>query len=94
MTHLYKAYVNESGLKTDGLGWFVQFGTPRTVDAKPMVDLGHAIVSAEGWHAERHDAVNEAAGRIEQLAHRLLDQAAKLRMEAATEAAKKAVVTT
>lgn len=94
MTKLYQAYVNEFSIKDGGLGWYVQFGEPRTIDGTPMVNLGHAIVPAEGWHASRHAAVNAAASRIEAIGHRLLDQAAKLRDEAATEAAKKAVVTT
>lgn len=93
MTRLYRANVNDSLFSDDGLGWFVQYGTPRTIDGTPMVQLSHGIFPAAGWFAEHHDAVNDAARRIEHLAHRLLDQAAKLRADAAKEAAKKAVVT-
>lgn len=93
MTQLHKGYVTES-LRTDGIGWWMQQGEPRTVDGTPMVHVGHAILPADGWHADRSAAVLEVASRIEQLGNRLLAQAERLRADAATEAARKAVVTT
>jgi hypothetical protein len=92
MTNLYKASVSDHNLGKDGIGYFVQYGHPLTVDATPMVKLsGGVLVPATGWHAEYGDAVLEAAQRIEALGHRLLAQADRLRAEAA---AKKEEVTT
>jgi hypothetical protein len=62
----------------------VQHGEPQTVGGNPMVRLsGGVLVPAAGWHAEFSDAVLEAAQRIEELGHRLLAQADRLRVEAA-----------
>jgi hypothetical protein len=82
MTKLYHAEVNDSWFRADGLSWYVTFGEARTVDSEPMVQLNHGIFPAEGWHENRADAVRAAADRIEQLGHRLLDQAARVRAEA------------
>lgn len=79
---LHKAYVNDSYMRSDGLGWFVQFGESITVNDKPSVDLGHAIVSADGWHEDRAEAVRDAAYQIEQIGRRLLAQADQMRAEA------------
>ena len=32
MTKLYKTTVNDSHMRADGLGFFTQFGEPRTID--------------------------------------------------------------
>lgn len=93
MTQLYKGYTAEA-FGESGISYWVQAGEPRTVDGTPMVMLGRTLVPADGWHAERSDAVLEVARSIEQLGHRLLAQADKLRADAAKEAAKEAVVTT
>jgi hypothetical protein len=82
MSKLYHAEVNDSWIRADGLGWWVSFGEARTVDGEPHVHLKHGIFPAEGWHESRADAVRAAADRIEQLGHRLLDQAARVRAEA------------
>ena len=82
MTKLYKAWVTDSQFRDDGLGWFSQVGEPLTVNGTPMVALGHGtIVLAAGWHADRGDAVLEAAQRVEELGRRLLGQADRMRAE-------------
>jgi len=84
MTKLYKASVSDHNFHKEGIGYFIQFGQPLTVDATPMVKLsGGVLVPAQGWHAEHSDAVLEAAQRVEALGHRLLAQADRLRAEAA-----------
>ena len=82
MSKLFKPEVNDSWIRPDGLGWWVAFGEARTVDGNPHVQMRQAILPAEGWHDNRADAVRAAADRIEQLGHRLLDQAARVRAEA------------
>ena len=92
MTNLYKASVSDHQFSQHGIGYFVQYGQPLTIDGTPMVKLtGGVLVPAKGWHAEHGDAVLEAAQRIEALGHRLLAQADRLRAEAAV---KKEEVTT
>ena len=84
MTNLYKASVSDHQFSQHGIGYFVQYGQPLTVDGTPMVKLsGGVLVPAAGWHAEHSDAVLEAAQRVEALGHRLLAQADRLRAEAA-----------
>lgn len=85
MTRLYKATVNDSWMRSQGLGWFVQFGEPRTVDGTPMVQLSSGIFPATGWHADEQSAVREAADRIERIGHKLIRQAVNMRIEAAKE---------
>jgi hypothetical protein len=93
MTNLYKSSVSDHNFTKEGIGYLVQYGHPLTVDATPMVTLaGGVLVPAKGWHATHGAAVLEAAQRIEQLGHRLLSQADRLRVEAA--AAAKPEVTT
>lgn len=87
MDKVYKGEVNESWMRPDGLGWYVTFATPRTIDGQPMVQMNHGIFPAEGWHADRAAAVRDVAARLEHLGHRLLAQAAKVRAEATTEVA-------
>jgi hypothetical protein len=82
MSKLFKPEVNDSWFRVDGLGWWVAFGEARTVDGERHVQMKHAMFPAEGWHENRADAVRAAADRIEQLGHRLLDQAARVRAEA------------
>lgn len=86
MTRLWRSTVNDTWMHTEGLGWFIQFGTPRTVDGTPMVQLASGIVAATGWHADEQSAVREAADKIEQIGLKLLRQAADMRAKA-TEAA-------
>jgi len=84
MTNLYKASVSDHNVGKDGIGYFVQYGQPLTIDGTPMVKLtGGVLVPAQGWHATHGAAVLEAAQRIEALGHRLLAQADRLRAEAA-----------
>jgi hypothetical protein len=84
MTKLYKTTVNDTGIRESGLGFFTQYGEPRTVDGTPMVVLPHGVmVPAEGWHADQRGALLEAAQRIVDLGHRLLAQADKLRADTA-----------
>ena len=85
MTRLYRATVNDSWMRPEGLGWFVQFGEPRTVDGTPMVQLFSGIFPASGWHADEQDAVREAADQIEQIGNRLTRQAEDMRAKAARE---------
>jgi hypothetical protein len=86
MSKLYHAEVNDSWFRADGLGWWIAFGEARTVDGERHVQMKHAMFPAEGWHENRADAVRAAADRIEQLGHRLLDQAARVRAEAESQA--------
>jgi hypothetical protein len=84
VTNLYKASVSDHGFNKEGLSYFVQHGEPQTVGGNPMVKLsGGVLVPATGWQAEHADAVREAAQRIEDLGHRLLAQADRLRAQAA-----------
>jgi hypothetical protein len=84
MTKLYKSSVSDHHFHKEGIGYFVQHGEPQTAGGNPMVRLsGGVLVPAAGWHAEFSDAVLEAAQRIEELGHRLLVQADRLRAEAA-----------
>ena len=84
MTNLYKASVSDHQFSQHGIGYFVQHGQPLTVGGEPMVRLsGGVLVPAKGWHAEHGAAVLEAAQRVEALGRRLLDQADRLRAEAA-----------
>lgn len=87
MSKVYKGEVNESWMRPDGLGWYVTFATPRTVDGQPMVEMRHGIFPADGWHDDRAKAVRDVADRLEQLGHRLLKQAAEVRAEAEKEVA-------
>jgi hypothetical protein len=84
MTNLFKSTVADSQFRADGIAYFTQHGEPMTVNGTPMVRLSHGVlVPAKGWHSEHSDAVREAAQRIEDLGHRLLAQADRLRAEAA-----------
>lgn len=84
MTKLYKTTVNDSHMRADGLGFFTQYGEPRTIDGTPMVVLPYGVmVPATGWHADHGDALLDAAKRVEELGHRLLAQADRLREDAA-----------
>ena len=85
MSKLFKADVSDSWFRADGLSWYVTFGEARTVDGEPMVQLNHGIFPADGWHADRADAVRAAADRIEELGFRLVRQAAQVRAEAEKE---------
>jgi hypothetical protein len=83
MTKLYKTTVNDTGMRSTGLGFFTQYGEPRTIDGTPMVVLPHGVmVPAEGWHPDQRGALLEAAQRIVELGHRLLAQADRMRAEA------------
>lgn len=83
MTQLYKAMVTDSMFRSDGIGWFSQNGSPQTVDGTPMVRLPHGtLVPAAGWHADRADAIREAADRVEELGRRLITQAGCMRADA------------
>lgn len=83
MTKLYKTTVNDTGMRSDGLGFFTQYGEPRTVDGTPMVVLPYGVmVPATGWHADQRGALLEAAQRVVDLGHRLLAQADRMRDEA------------
>lgn len=86
MTRLWKATVNDIWMHSEGLGWFTQFGEPRTVDGTPMVQLSSGIFPATGWHPDEQSAVREAADKIEQIAFKLISQAAHMRAKAAKEA--------
>jgi hypothetical protein len=87
MSNLYRSSVTDHHFTKEGCGYFIQRGEPLTVGGDPMVRLsGGVLVPATGWHAEFGDAVREAAQRIESLGHRLLEQADKLRVEAAASA--------
>jgi hypothetical protein len=86
MTKLYKTTVNDTGMRENGLGFFTQYGEPRTVDGTPMVLMSHGVlVPAAGWHADKRGALLEAAQRVVDLGHRLLAQADRLREEAEKE---------
>lgn len=85
MTRLYQGQVSDSWFRADGLSWYVTFGEARTVDSEPMVQLNHGIFPADGWYADRADAVRAAADRIEELGFRLVRQAAQVRAEAEKE---------
>lgn len=87
MSNLYHASVSDSQFRQDGIGYFVQHGEPLTVNGTPMVRVGHGtIVLAAGWHASHSDALLEAAQKIEELGHLLLNQADTLRKDAARKA--------
>jgi len=84
VSNLFKSTVADHAMTNEGLGYFTQHGQPMTVNGTPMVRLSHGVlVPATGWHSEHADAVREAAQRIEDLGHRLLAQADRLRAEAA-----------
>lgn len=85
MTKLFKADVSDSWFRADGLGWYVTFGEARDVDGVPHVQMNHGIFPADGWYADRADAVRAAADRIEELGFRLVRQAAQVRAEAEKE---------
>jgi hypothetical protein len=83
MTRLYKTTVNDFNIRSDGLGFFTQFGETQTVDGTPMVQLPHGVlVPAAGWHADQRGALLEAAERVVELGQRLLAQAERMRAEA------------
>lgn len=83
MSNLYKASVVDHQFSQEGVGYYIQHGSPQTVGGDPMVKLHHGVlVPAAGWHSEFCDAVLEAAQRIESLGHRLLAQADRLREQA------------
>lgn len=81
MSELYEAHVGDHRISTkDGLPVYVNVGTPITIDGTPHVRLSHGtIVPAAGWHADRQEALREAAARIETYASALLLQAYRLR---------------
>ena len=86
MTKLYKTTVNDYYMRPDGLGFFTQYGEPRTIDGTPMVVMQNGvIVPAVGWHADQRGALLDAAQRIVELGHRLLAQADRVREEAEKE---------
>ena len=82
MTKLFKTTVNDSWLNSDGIGHFTQWGTPRTVDGVPMVQMPHGLFPADGWHASERESIKHAAHRVEAIGHRLLAQADRMRVEA------------
>ena len=82
MTRLYQGQVSYSWFRAEGLGLYVTFGEARSVYGEPMVQLNHGIFPADGWYADRADAVRAAAYRIEELGFRLVRQAAQVRAEA------------
>ena len=82
MSKMFKPEVNDSWFRADGLGWWVAFGEATKLEGQRYVQMKHAMFPADGWHDNRADAVRAAADRIEQLGHRLLDQAARVRAEA------------
>jgi hypothetical protein len=83
MTRLYKTSVNDFNVRSDGLGFFTQYGEPRTVDGTPMVQMPHGVlVPAAGWHPDERGALLEAAQRVVELGQRLLAQADRMRAEA------------
>jgi len=60
-------------------------GEPVLVDGREMVWLSHgSIVPDKGFHDTLSDACRAAAGRVEDIGHRLLAQAERLRAEAAS----------
>lgn len=81
MTQLFNVNVGTHTISTKtGLPVYVSVGTPLAVEGTPHVRVGHGtIVPAAGWHAERRDALTEAATTVEQYARALLLQADKLR---------------
>lgn len=85
MTRLYRATVNDTWMSADGLGWYTQFGEPRTVDGTPMVLLPSCIVPADGWHATEQAAVAAAADVIEAHGRKLIRQAESMRAKAVTQ---------
>ena len=90
MTRLYKTSVNDAGMRSDGFGFFTQYGEPRTVDGTPMVQLPHGVlVPAAGWHADERGALLDAAQRVVELGQRLLAQADRMREEAEKEQVQK-----
>jgi hypothetical protein len=83
MTKLYKTTVNDSNIQAAGLGFFTQYGEPRTVDGTPMVLMPYGVlVPAAGWHADQRGALLEAAERVVELGQRLLAQAERMRNDA------------
>lgn len=85
MSKLFHADVSDSWFRVDGLSWYVTFGEAREVDGQTMVQMNHGIFPADGWYADRADAVRAAADRIEELGFRLVRQAAEVRAEAEKE---------
>ena len=82
MTKLFKTTVNDSWLNSDGIGHFTQWGTPRTVDGVPMVQMPHGLFPADGWHTSEQESIKHAAQRVEAIGHRLIAQADRMRAEA------------
>ena len=79
---LYKTTVGDSNFTHLGLGWFTQFGTPRTVDGTPMVAIHGVLVPAKDWFSSEADSMRAAAARLDELGNRLFAQADRMRGEA------------
>lgn len=70
------------GRSLGGLGvqWWLDTGDAVTVDGREMVRLpGGSIIAADGWHDTLQAAQAAAADRLEEIAGRVAEQAARLR---------------
>lgn len=81
MSELYQVQVGDHRISAkSGVSVYMTVGAPITIDDTPHVRLGRGtIVPATGWHADRRDAMSEAASKVESYARALLDQADRLR---------------
>ena len=86
MSDLYSADIFDSSIGEHGVFVHVTKGRPITVEGEPHVRTPYgSIVRAKGFFPTLAEAQLEAAGKIEEMARRLTDQAARMRAEATKE---------
>lgn len=86
MSDLYSVDAFNSSIGESGVFVHVTKGRPITVEGEPHVRTTYgSVVPAKGFFPTLAEAQLEAAGKIEEWARRLTDQAARMRAEATKE---------
>lgn len=79
----YRVYLADTMIGRDGLSYWTQEGEAIQVGGIEMVQMPHAIVPAGGFHPSKEAAIQTAAEHVERLGHRLIEQARRMRTQAA-----------
>lgn len=85
MSKRFQVDFHDPFIHSNGLETYPLTGDAVTVDGEQMVRMPHgSIIRDKGFHDTLADATRAAAGRIEEIGHRLLAQAERLRIDAAS----------
>jgi hypothetical protein len=86
MSDLYSVDIFNSSIGEDGVVVHLTKGRPITVEGEPHVRTTYgSVVPARAFFPTLAEAHLAAAGKIEEMARRLTDQAARMRAEATKE---------